>query len=342
MNTDTMKFSHKEVSLLFNADLLTILAEYPQEKIIILSDENVFAYHKNIIGKYAHIIVFAGEKIKTQTTVDGIIQDLLKLSADKKSILVGMGGGVVTDMAGYVASVYKRGMPLLQVPTSILGMVDAAVGGKNGVDVGAYKNMVGTIYQPDKIIFDYSLLKSLPKEEWINGFAEIIKHACIKDAEMFSLLEAHDINYYQENISATAALIEANVTIKKEVVVNDETEEGDRKLLNFGHTLGHAIENAAALKHGHAISIGMMAACNISEELNGFKKEETERLGKLFKQYHLPVSIHLADYKIWDILLMDKKRNKDEMSFVVLNSIGKATIKNIPLTELEKLIKESL
>lgn len=253
-----------------------------------------------------------------------------------------MGGGVVTDMAGYAASIFKRGMPLIQVPTSILGMVDAAVGGKNGVDVGAYKNMVGTIYQPEKIIFDYSLLKSLPKEEWINGFAEIIKHACIKDASMFSDLEAKDINYYLENITAASLLIETNVSIKKNIVENDETEEGDRKLLNFGHTLGHAIENAAKLKHGHAISIGMMAACHISEKVNQFTNAETIRLKNLFIQYQLPVSITLTDYNIWDVLLMDKKRNKDEMSFVVLNNIGSGTIKNIPLTQLEPLIKESL
>lgn len=342
MNVQKMKFAHKEVSLLFDASLMEELVKYPQEKIIILTDENVFAKHKNIIEKFARIIVPAGEKIKVQATVDGIIEDLLKLAADKKSILVGMGGGVITDMAGYAASIFKRGMPLIQVPTSILGMVDAAVGGKNGVDVGAYKNMVGTIYQPEKIIFDYSLLKSLPKEEWINGFAEIIKHACIKDAEMFKVLEAHDINFYLENSEATAALIEANVSIKKEIVVNDETEEGDRKLLNFGHTLGHAIENAAHLKHGHAISIGMMAACNISEKVNGFAKAGTDQLKKLLQQYQLPVSIALADYNIWDILLMDKKRSKNEMSFVVLDAIGKGSLKNIPLTQLEPLIKESL
>ena len=342
MNLQKMKFAHKEVDLLFDAKLLEELEKYPQEKIIILTDENIFLHHNAIIEKFAHIIVPAGEKIKTQSTVDGIIQDLLKLAADKKSILVGMGGGVVTDMAGYVASIFKRGMPLIQVPISILGMVDAAVGGKNGVDVGAYKNMVGTIYQPEKIIFDYSLLKSLPKEEWINGFAEIIKHACIKDAKMFSDLEVHDINFYLENINATAELIEANVSIKKEIVVNDETEEGDRKLLNFGHTLGHAIEHAAQLKHGHAISIGMMAACKISEEINGFKNDETKRLQNLLNQYQLPVSIKLADYNVWDVLLMDKKRSKDEMSFVVLNNIGSGTIKNIPLTQLEPLIKESL
>lgn len=342
MNIDIMKFKHKEVSLVFNADLITALAFYPQEKIIILSDENVFEHHKNIIEKFTHIIIPAGEKIKTQATVDDIIQQLLKMAADKNTILVGMGGGVVTDIAGYVASIYKRGMPLLQVPTSILGMVDAAVGGKNGVDVGAYKNMVGTIYQPEKIIFDYSLLKSLPEKEWLNGFAEIIKHACIKDAEMFTTIEAHDILYYMQNLTATAKLIKANVSIKKEIVVNDETEEGERKLLNFGHTLGHAIEHAAKLKHGHAISIGMMAACHISEKINDFTKQETERLAKILKQYQLPVSLPLKDYNIWEILLMDKKRNKDEMSFIVLNKIGKATIKNIPLTQLNKLIKESM
>ena len=171
-----------------------------------------------------------------------IIDELLNRSADKDTVIIGLGGGVITDIAGYVASIYKRGVPLIQVPTSILGMVDAAVGGKNGVNTAHYKNMVGTIYQPEAVIFDQELISTLPKEEWINGFAEVIKHACIKDESLFRTLQKHTIDDYFNNPVLTASLIKENVLIKTGVVLGDELETGDRMLLNFGHTLGHAIE----------------------------------------------------------------------------------------------------
>ncbi len=200
-----------------------------------------------------------------------------------------MGGGVVTDITGYAASVYMRGVPFGFVPTSVLGMVDASIGGKNGIDVGNYKNMVGTIRQPGFLFYDISLLQTLPAEEWVNGFAEVIKHAAIKDAALFRELEKNSIQYYQKNKKALAGLIRKNVMIKSAVVLKDEFERGDRKLLNFGHTLGHAVENIYKLPHGHAVSIGIKAACLISEELMDFK--ETARITGLLEKYGFPTDL---------------------------------------------------
>jgi 3-dehydroquinate synthase len=149
-----------------------------------------------------------------------------------------VGGGVVTDITGYAASVYMRGLKFGFVPTSVLAMVDASIGGKNGVDVGIYKNLVGLIKQPDFLLYDYSLLQTLPNDQWVNGFAEIIKHACIKDQQLFSMLENETLESFQSDKNKLAALIEKNVQIKTEVVLKDEFENGDRRLLNFGHTLG--------------------------------------------------------------------------------------------------------
>lgn len=342
MRQKKMNFKQATVSLLFEEKIETQLKTISAKKIVVITDENIFKAHSSIIKNYAHIILPAGEATKTQTTVNDVVNQLLKLEADKQTVLVGLGGGVVTDIAGYVAGIFKRGMPLWLVPTSVLAMVDAAIGGKNGVNVGRYKNMVGTIWQPQKIIFDYRFLTSLPKQEWVNGFAEIIKHACIKDAQMFAALEKHTVDFYINEPSQMAALIEANVAIKTKIVVADETEDGDRKLLNFGHTLGHAIEQTAKLPHGHAISIGMVAACNISSKLNGFSTLEGNSVKKLLQQYLLPVHINFALNEVWEILLMDKKRSHSNMNFIVLHQIGQAAIASIPLTDLEVLIKESL
>jgi len=241
-----------------------------------------------------------------------------------------------SDIAGYAASVYMRGIKFGFVPRSILAMVDASVGGKNGVDVGVYKNLVGVIRHPKFLLYDYSFLKTLPHEEWVNGFAEIIKHACIKDKAMFELLENNSIEEFQHSDEKIASLIKRNVEIKYKVVSNDEFETGERKLLNFGHTLGHAIENIYQLPHGSAISIGMVAASKISEEINGFN--ETARIIDLLKKYNLPVELKFDKEKVWEVLLMDKKKSGDTMNFILLNKIGDAIVKPVPLSQLKELI----
>ncbi len=211
------------------------------------------------------------------------------------------------------------------------------IGGKNGIDVGLYKNLVGTIRQPEFLLYDYSLLKSLPKEEWVNGFAEVIKHAAIKDAALFRELEKNKLTFYQKNRAALARLIRRNAAIKSAVVEKDEFEQGDRRLLNFGHTLGHAIENLYGLPHGHAVAIGMVAACMISEEFTGF--EGTERVIGVLKKYGLPTLSAFDSKEVMNVLRMDKKRVKDSMNYILLNKIGQGVIKAIPIAQLEKLLQ---
>jgi len=182
-------------------------------------------------------------------------------------------------------------------------MVDASIGGKNGIDVGVYKNMVGLIRQPQFLLYDHSFLKSLPKEEWQNGFAEIIKHACIKDAAMFELLQKNSLASFKKNPAALANLIMRNALIKTKVVVEDEFEQGERKLLNYGHTLGHAIENMYELSHGQAISIGMTYAALMSAQIKGFK--DAEKVIAVLAKYGLPT---FADF--------DKKRHSRHCKWI--------------------------
>ena len=309
---------------------------------VLITDENIFRLHQSKFDGWKTIVIKAGEEHKQQSTADYIIGELIRLEADRKTFVVGIGGGVVTDITGYAASVYMRGLKFGFVPTSILSMVDASIGGKNGVDVGVYKNLVGLIKQPEFLLYDYSLLQTLPQEEWVNGFAEVIKHACIKDAELFSMLEQYNLHDIQSNAQLLAQLIERNVLIKTNVVVLDEFEQGDRKLLNFGHTIGHAIENMHQLPHGHAVSIGMVTACNLSEKINGLHFNDAVRIVKLLSKYHLPVDIETEYEKVFEVLKMDKKRDQHSMNFILLNKIGEAIIKPIALNELQLHLKEIL
>ncbi|HYM92779.1 MAG TPA: 3-dehydroquinate synthase family protein, partial [Chitinophagaceae bacterium] len=193
---------------------------------IIITDENVFKYHAKRFRNWNVIVLKAGEKYKVQATTDELVEQLIEMEADRKTILIGVGGGVITDLTGYLASVYMRGLRFGFVPTSILAMVDAAIGGKNGIDTGVYKNMVGTIRQPYFILYDLSFLKTLPNSEWENGFAEIIKHACIKDAAMFQNLEENSLENYRSNKKMLGQLIQRNALLKMKVVQRDEFEKG--------------------------------------------------------------------------------------------------------------------
>ena len=340
MHTVEYTFSKKTVSCYFDADFSGIKELAKDANIIIITDEHVFAHHEKKLSAFPVIKFAAGEAFKNQATVDFIIQELINLGANKNTFLIGAGGGVVTDITGYVAAVYMRGIKFGLLPTSVLAMVDAAIGGKNGIDVGVYKNMVGTICQPEFIFYDYSFLETLPVKEWVNGFAEIIKHACIKDALLFAVLEKYSLHEYQVDKTLIADLIEKNVEIKMQVVISDEFEKGERKLLNFGHTVGHAIENLHAMPHGHAVSIGIVAACNLSEQLNDFHFNDAARVVKLLAKYHLPVDVETDHAKVFEVLKMDKKRKDDGLYFILLKNIGNAEIKFISLTDLEKHFKE--
>ncbi len=309
-----------------------------QRNTIIITDENIFHAHSKRFKNWSTIVLKPGEEFKVQETADSVISQLLEMGADRKTTLVGVGGGVITDMTGYIASIYMRGIRFGFVPTTLLAMVDASIGGKNGIDVGLYKNMVGVIRQPAFILHDMIFLNTLPQSEWENGFAEIIKHACIKDAAMFKELETNNFINYQERKKIICELVQRNAILKTKVVQQDEFETGDRKLLNFGHTLGHALENQYELSHGQAISIGMTYACHLSQQRSGFA--ETERVVRLLEKYNLPTYASFNRKKAFEVLQKDKKKVRDEISFVLLRKIGKGLIKNIPMAELKNSLEQ--
>ena len=332
----TISFSSSKTTCYFDASFAQIGKLVEKDRSVFITDQHIYDHHKKHFKGTRFIQIPAGESFKVQYIVDQIIDQLISFGADRKTTLIGVGGGVVTDITGYVASVYMRGVPFGFVPTSILGMVDASIGGKNGIDVGNYKNLIGVIRQPGFLFYDTSLLQSLPIEEWVNGFAEVIKHAAIKDAALFRELEKNSVNTYRKDKGALNELIRKNVLIKTAIVQKDEFEGSERMLLNFGHTLGHAVENVYHLPHGHAISIGIKAACLISEELLSFK--ETARVTSLLQQYGLPIDIPVDFGKVIEIMRMDKKKMRDTMHYVLLEKLGKAVIKPIPMSHLEKLL----
>jgi len=326
------QFSNSSVDYYFEGKISKIKEIVGSFKTVFVTDENVFAAHEKQFKNRDAIVLKAGEEFKTQATVDSIIEQLISMEVDRKTFLIGVGGGVVTDLTGYVASVYMRGIDFGFVPTSLLAMVDASIGGKNGIDVGVYKNMVGVIRQPSFLLFDSSLLQTLPEAEWKNGFAEIIKHACIKDVTMFKQLEQNNFISYQRKQKELGALIQKNALLKTKVVQQDEFEKGDRKLLNFGHTLGHALENQYQFSHGHAISIGMAYASSLSQKMNGFK--DANRVVSLLEKYGLPTFTQFDKDKVVNVLKMDKKKTKDSINFILLEKVGKAVIKEISIQQL--------
>jgi 3-dehydroquinate synthase len=338
MKKRTFTFSSNTVAYYFDAEFSYVEKLVSKEDGVMITDEHVFAKHKKKFKGWNTIVLKPGEQYKVQQTVDVVIDQLIAFGADRKTVLIGVGGGVVTDITGYVAGIYMRGISFGFVPTSLLAMVDASIGGKNGIDVGVYKNMVGLIRQPKFLLFDLSFLKALPKREWQNGFAEIIKHACIKDAAMFQLLQKHTLSDFQKTPTLLSSLVQQNVLIKTKVVVQDEFEQGERKLLNFGHSLGHAIENMYELSHGHAISIGMTYAAVISQQLKGFK--QTAELVALLDKYGLPTFAEFDKKKAFKVLLMDKKKDNVSINYILLEKIGKGVIQPLLFVQLQEIFKQ--
>ena len=318
------------------ADFKEVTAD---RRTVLVTDENVFRHHREKFEGWEYLIIPAGEKFKQQSTVDRLIQQLIELEADRSTLLVGAGGGVVTDITGYVASIYLRGIAFGFVPTTLLAMVDAANGGKNGVDVGRYKNLAGTINQPEFLFFDLKFLSTLPVNEFNNGCAEMIKHACIRDVSLFHLLSGTTPQQWRTDPMLLAELVEKNVVLKSQLVQEDEFEKGDRALLNFGHTIGHAIETAFSMMHGEAISIGMVMALRLSEKYFQLPATESEKVIGLLRACDLPVDIPATIDQALHLIRMDKKRKGEYIRFVLLKEIGRAKTHLLPVNELDSIIK---
>lgn len=333
----TFRIGEDAIRFYSDASLAYLPACMPGRRMILITDQNVYRRHRTAFRPWDTIVLRAGEAYKLSATIESLVERLIALEADRQTVLVAVGGGVISDLVGYVSSIYMRGLSFGIVPTTLLSMVDASIGGKNGVDVGRFKNLLGTIRQPAFILHDYQLLSSLPDPEWSNGFAEVIKHACIGDRILFRQLLRHDIAYYRSNAKALHQLVLRNVRFKFGIVQKDPYEKGDRKHLNFGHTLGHALEIQYELSHGEAISLGMMFAAHLSERACGFG--ETNSLRQVLDQYGLPLYARFRVDKVMRSLRMDKKRAADSVDYILLQRIGRSVRCPLSFTVIEKQLR---
>lgn len=269
----------------------------------------------------------AGEAHKTRETKQLLEDQLLQKQYGRDTCIIALGGGVVTDLVGFLAATYCRGLPVIYVPTTLLAMVDASIGGKTGVNTPYGKNVVGTFTQPHAVFIDTNMLVTLPDNEWHNGMAEMIKHSLIADANMFTELQHHSEKMKQRHSDFLIEMIYANCLVKKNIVEQDEHEQGLRQLLNFGHTIGHAIETIENyhISHGEAVAIGMLVEAYLSIRYNYLQANTLSTLHKVLQDYGLPLqtSAFLYKQKIQKLLMIDKKTVKNVPRFVLLDKIGK-------------------
>jgi 3-dehydroquinate synthase len=291
------------------------------------------------------ITVAAGETAKSLRTVEKCYDQLAAHRLERKSFIIALGGGVVGDLAGFVAATYLRGIPFVQLPTTLLAQVDSSVGGKTGVNLRAGKNLVGAFYQPRLVLCDLGTLKTLPEREFRAGLAEVIKYGIIYDARLFAQLERELPRILRREEKALAPVIARCCEIKAEVVSQDETESGLRAILNFGHTIGHAIENSfgyGKLLHGEAISIGQVVEAKISEKILGLPQADAERIENLFRQASLPLHITLSAAqrrKFFAAMHLDKKAKDGEVRFVLARKIGTVEFgQRVPLGTIERAL----
>ncbi|MFC1841310.1 3-dehydroquinate synthase [Thermodesulfobacteriota bacterium] len=328
--------SSKESTILVGESYKNVEKYLPSSQVVNIVDNNVYDLYGDSLPDSRMIKIDTGEGIKNLDTVNYIIDELVKIEADRSVFILGIGGGIVCDIAGFVASIYMRGVSFGFISTTLLSQVDASVGGKNGVNHVGYKNIVGVFNQPDFVICDPEMLKTLPEEELLNGCAEIIKHGAIADKELFEYLEKNYEGIFALDREALEKVVYDSIVIKSGVVNRDEKEKGERRKLNFGHTIGHAIEKVTGTNHGKAVSLGMVAAANLSESRGLLSSGEKERIIQLLKNMKLPVEIQTDKERVLDAMRRDKKREGESIHFVLLDGIGKTVIEEITIKELEE------
>mgnify|MGYP004693487235 FL=1 len=306
-------------------------------KICIVSDSVVAPLYldtvKNSLAEVSDCIteyVFeAGEKSKNLNIVKSLYEFLILNKFERRDILVALGGGVVGDLTGFTAATYLRGIDFIQVPTTLLAQVDSSIGGKTGVDFDSYKNMVGAFYMPRLVYINISTLNTLDERIFNSGFGEIIKHAYIKDSEYLDYIKNNTVNIMSRQPGCLEEIIYKSCVIKGNVVEKDPTEKGDRMLLNFGHTLGHAIEKLSgfALYHGECVVLGMICALYISKKRGSITDAEYESAIRLFKDFNYPMTVSgIKVNEVVDVSKNDKKMSAGKIRFVLLNAVGDAYI----------------
>lgn len=308
-----------------------------KRKICIVTDSNVVSIYCNQLeeilkGVSDQVVVFsflAGEENKNLDTVKSLYEKLIIEKFDRKDMLVALGGGVVGDLTGFAAATYLRGIDFIQIPTTLLSQVDSSIGGKTGVDFDAYKNMVGAFHQPKLVYMNLSVLESLPDLQFYSGMGEILKHGLIKNEGYYIWLIEHLYEIYEKEIDTLEEMIYESCLIKSSVVEKDPKEQGERALLNFGHTIGHAIEKLKnfELMHGECVALGSIAAAYISWKREYITKEEFYEIRDMYVAFNLPITVSgLEPQKILEATKSDKKMDSGQIKFILLKKMGKAII----------------
>jgi len=309
-------------------------------KLAIITDKNVSLFYRDRFPEGVIIEIEPGEKSKDLETVHYIYGQLLGFGIDRSDFILGVGGGVVCDLAGFIASTYMRGLRFGFVASSLLAQVDAAIGGKNGVDYKNFKNIIGVIRQPEFVICDPNMLKTLERKEFIMGLAEVAKYGAILDSEFFDYCETHRSDILETDQPILDELIYRSALNKVRVVEVDEFEIGERTKLNFGHTFAHALEKIKGMAHGEAVAIGMNIAAAISVSEGLLAEKKAIRLRSLIHALGLPVSTEINPAEISQVIMKDKKKKGDKIGLVLLEDLGSSVVRYITLDNLNSILDD--
>ena len=321
-------------AILIGARWEAVVKLLPESGVVIITDKNVFDLYHDRFPDFPVIKLKPGEESKQLKVIEKTAEKLVKAGIDRSGFILAIGGGVVSDMAGFLASVYMRGISCGYVSTTLLSQVDASTGGKNGVNLGSIKNVIGTFVQPAFVICDTTMLRTLPEDEYLSGLAELIKTGIIGDKSIIGILEKEYRNVILRDRYLLADLVTKSVKFKASVVAKDEKESGLRRILNFGHTVGHALELSLGIKHGFAVASGMEIAAQFSLVKGFINAREKDRIINLLNDYGLLRKYDVPYTGIKELIMHDKKKAGDHLYFVFTEGIGKAVVRKIPVDEI--------
>lgn len=308
-------------------------------RIIVITDKNVASRYRGLLRHFEQIVIETGEDNKTLATAMMVYERLMAMGADTHSYLLGVGGGIVTDITGFVAATYMRGMDFSFVPTTLLAQVDASIGGKNGVNFHDYKNMVGTIRQPQFVICDVVMLHSLPEREFRAGMAEVIKSAILRDADLFQLLELCDTDIQNGRLDLLYNIVLSAASVKNVILAENEREPGRRTLLNLGHTVAHAIEKIThKVNHGEAVAVGLSMMAWASVRRGKMSHAEARRIDNLLKKFGFNITLPVGLFDMLREAQHDKKKNEDKIEVVLPVTIGECVIEQVTFKEFESML----
>ncbi|MBN4062719.1 MAG: 3-dehydroquinate synthase [Alkaliphilus sp.] len=349
MKTIQLNLEHKQYKICIKNGLFSEINHHIQttsqmKRIVVITDKNLYRLYGKALQKtlekmscfVVQIVIEPGEKSKHFSNLEVLYKSLLTLEITRFDLIIAFGGGVVGDFAGFLAATYLRGIKLIHIPTSLLSMVDSSIGGKVAVNIDEGKNLVGIFHHPEIVLIDPQLLRTLPQKEFISGMAEVIKYGCIYDENLFNeilKLQSHDGVF-----NAIESIIFRCCQIKSEVVAKDERDYGQRMVLNFGHTIGHALEKAfnyEGFTHGEAIAIGMYQITKISENKGITKQGTSEKIKEILIKFNLPTQTDVGvNGSLKEIMKNDKKRFGDSINFIFLRCIGQTVIRSVKISEL--------